>query len=945
MQKRRIAGGVIGLLAIVGAGWIGTSGDTGSDAEEPTIVTSTPHQSAADDAAPTRPTPTVAAGDADTNTVARAALPMLPTATSPAPLRRGDAWRLRKTVPGEVLVGLSRSADLPALTDVIDRWGYSVVRASDVVPAVRLSVPDGELVAAAQRLRRLPFVREVRPHGVTRGSGLLGSFLGGLFGGGSSETVDTDTTTAVCEWHGAWTYTANGSKGARMKVRSASCDADCTSCKVKGSPSRPSYSGLQWHLGCSGFGSFGAKGATGRGITVAVLDTGVAYENRWADGTMYALAPDLDHVWFQAPYDFVNDDSHANDDNGHGTQMTTLIAGFGGAFGFAPNVSIMPVKVLDADKVGTELELVEGIHWAVDNGADVINLSLTLPVDYPPSALLDEAVAYALSRGIVVVAATGNDGAEQVPWPAAFPGVVAVGASALDDVSSCSGSHLADYTNRSSRLDVALPSGTHGRDTDGDGYPDAAVSMTFAPGAPYYFDYWFNSGTSPAAAMASGVIALMLERGADPEDIPALMQSLSSAEGATVDHGNPNAPGLRVSKSVLDGSRLTARVTNPGAACGSRAHYSASPVGVLERDGDDLRARFAVEVIDEDLAPVSDALVVAQLSVGAAGSLSGVTDDDGVVTFVSDPLVTYEGGVAVSMRVESVSVPGCPGRLARPGVFARVEEATWILFENLHVGGSASDLVLLIDEAAAATLDGADPATQVPTYMSRSLGGSMASTPFVLLMDDAFLDATDQRASSAIFRTFGTGMAVTSLEVDRAFFDPTYVNTIDRKQVMTFGRVGGTGMAVTSRIAKDGAWLAEDTYTSRLQYDPAALVMKSGGDSESTVAVYDRAVLSPALEEGAVAPDAVAQAAAVGGTGMAVTSRVGTYALVYEPSVYDSQQTMYYRSVSTTGAGQDSSALVDRQPSGGLLGALFDLVEMLLSPLTNGAGWSCVSDY
>ncbi len=146
------------------------------------------------------------------------------------------------------------------------------------------------------------------------------------------------------------------------------------------------------------------------GITVAVLDSGVAYE-ALADGSgTYAQAPSLAGVPIVAPYDFVNDDAHANDDNQHGTHIASIIASDGAVEGVAAGVSLMPLKVLDAQNSGYELDLVEAIYWAIENGADVVNMSLSFPIGYVPSLALQEALSAAEAAGVVMVAAAGNDG-------------------------------------------------------------------------------------------------------------------------------------------------------------------------------------------------------------------------------------------------------------------------------------------------------------------------------------------------------------------------------------------------------------------------------------------------------------------------------------------------------------------------------------------------------
>lgn len=156
-------------------------------------------------------------------------------------------------------------------------------------------------------------------------------------------------------------------------------------CQVVMSPNDPLYS-LQWHLDNPEYGGINMESAwnlsTGAGVVVAVLDTGVAYENYDEDGDGnydYWLAPDLANTTFVPGYDFINNDSHPNDDDSHGTHVTGTIAQSTdnnlGVAGVAFDASIMPVKVLGG-LGGTAFSVANGIYFAADNGADVINMKI-----------------------------------------------------------------------------------------------------------------------------------------------------------------------------------------------------------------------------------------------------------------------------------------------------------------------------------------------------------------------------------------------------------------------------------------------------------------------------------------------------------------------------------------------------------------------------------------
>lgn len=196
----------------------------------------------------------------------------------------------------------------------------------------------------------------------------------------------------------------------------------------------------------------GAPG--GRGAVVAVLDTGVAYERRGR----FHRAPDLYPNRFLRGRDFVDNDAHPNDENGHGTHVTGTIAqrvnNGVGLTGLAYGAKILPVRVLDERGDGDAGSISRGIRYAARRGADVINLSLEFDEGIGAAQVPEivAAVRYAHSRGVVIFAAAGNQGSPAVAYPARTRYVVSVAGTTER---ACQ----ADYSNSGAGLDLAAPGG------------------------------------------------------------------------------------------------------------------------------------------------------------------------------------------------------------------------------------------------------------------------------------------------------------------------------------------------------------------------------------------------------------------------------------------------------------------------------------------------------
>lgn len=258
--------------------------------------------------------------------------------------------------------------------------------------------------------------------------------------------------------------------------------------------------------------------STGKGVIVAVLDTGIAWENH----DDFVQVPDLASQKFKHGWDFVNDDAHANDDHGHGTHVAGTIAqatdNAEGVAGVAFDATLMPVKVLDHFGGGNSADIADAIRWAADNGAQVINLSLG---GGGRSDVMERAVMYARNKGVVVVCAAGNGGRGVVEYPAAYPGSFAVAAVGPSGT-------RAPYSSWGKELDIAAPGGDKSQ-----GEAAGVVQNTIDPQDVAQTVYASYQGTSMATPHVAGVAALLYAAGAkNPDQVEkAIIMSAKPAAG------------------------------------------------------------------------------------------------------------------------------------------------------------------------------------------------------------------------------------------------------------------------------------------------------------------------------------------------------------------------------------------------------------------------------
>jgi serine protease len=304
------------------------------------------------------------------------------------------------------------------------------------------------------------------------------------------------------------------------------------------------------------------QGATSA-IVVAVLDTGVAYRGgtvrfsttnaiaqqvfpgRASVDITFAAAPELGpSSRFVFPHDFIFNDDTPLDLIGHGTHITGTIGQLTnngvGVAGMAFNVSIMPVKVIGdlwdfvfAQATGTDDTVAQGIRYAVDNGAKVLNMSIGRLG--PPSPVMQSALSYAVSHGAFVAVAAGNEfmSGNPVERPAdlgpQIEGVMTVGAIARNR-------QRAPYSNTGSYIEIVAPGGDQVADGQTGGilqqtFDEDFVFSSFGPRFDV-FVYAYDQGTSMATAHVTGMAALLMQQGiTDPAAIEAAIKRFATDRG------------------------------------------------------------------------------------------------------------------------------------------------------------------------------------------------------------------------------------------------------------------------------------------------------------------------------------------------------------------------------------------------------------------------------
>ena len=279
-------------------------------------------------------------------------------------------------------------------------------------------------------------------------------------------------------------------------------------------------------------------GHTGDDVVVAIIDSGVDYNHRDLKNQMWKNSQEIagdgidndenGYVDDVHGWDFTADDNKPLDENGHGTHVAGIVAAAQnsyGATGIAHDAKIMPVRVLDDAGDGDFSQLARGIYYAVDNGADIVNLSIGGEYNYSVRA----AIAYANANGVLVVAATGNGGLEQPLYPArhsaAMSNVISVGAHNTNDARAW----FSNYVGESGAIQVDAPG--------------VNVYSTLPNNG-----YGRYSGTSSSAPFVSGLAAMVLSVNA--EFSPSLVRHFI-VEGAIRDiSGSDSVGGIDAARTL-----------------------------------------------------------------------------------------------------------------------------------------------------------------------------------------------------------------------------------------------------------------------------------------------------------------------------------------------------------------------------------------------------------
>lgn len=454
-------------------------------------------------------------------------------------------------------------------------------------------------------------------------------------------------------------------------------------------PNDPDYNNASKVYGPQQISAPGAWDVTlGRSsVIVAILDTGL----------------DLNHPEFAGRilpgYDFVNNDADPTDDHGHGTHVAGIaVAGINngiGIAGIAGNAKLLPVKVLASNNTGWWSDVAAGVTWATDQGADVINLSI---VGSSSSTALQNAISYALSKGVAVVGSSGNENVSAPRYPASYDTVIAVGAT----------------TSTNTRWSLS----NYGTNVD-----------IMAPGSSVYSTHWsatsgstyrFLTGTSMAAPHVAGLVALMLSVNPNltVEEIRQILQSTATDMG---DAGYDSLHGYgKINAQTAVASVTPAAPVLPTTTMDVSLVVDGNGNGYVE-PGDKLR--YTIVVANNDATALNDVRVIGQ-PVAHSNYVAGTATVNTILVAdnTSPPAATVlpldEDGLNIgsipsqnSSRVTFDVTVNTPNPVTYSiSAEAQVQSAagTQIVSATLPIGGTACDLLFTSSAGGSAALSYAE---------------------------------------------------------------------------------------------------------------------------------------------------------------------------------------------------------------------------------------------
>ncbi|MGI8999798.1 MAG: S8 family serine peptidase [Candidatus Limnocylindria bacterium] len=535
--------------------------------------------------------------------------------------------------------------------------------------------------------------------------------------------------------------------------------------------------------------------ATGGSGIVAVLDTGVQ-----------ASHPDLAGRVLPG-YDFVNNDTNAADDNGHGTWVAGIIAanandGYGIA-GISWSDEILPVKIMTREGNGDTADLTSGIVWAANNGATVINMSVG---GFPSSPYVQDAVDYAWDKGVVLVGAAGNNGVQEDFYPAAFPNVVSVSATQVND-------EFSNWSSFGPKVDVSAPG--------------ASVQTTNCTVCTYadhntWGDHTYISGTSFAAPNVAGVVALIRAR--YPSDTPAQVVSRLIS---TVDDLGYSGTDIRYGSGRVNAFRALGGSTPAVAVSSGDAH---EPNNVLSA----ARPIPLGTATRPSIHPAGDVDVFA-VDVPRAGRLdvrvTGVTDTRvypwNRSALPIDPIVElYNASGTLLKRVDNVWEGGIELASVSIGAPTRIIVRVRNFYANGNrsaysvtptyvdtvapkvIARSPAPAAVNVARSAVATVSFDEPVSGVSSSSFRirdTVTGSIVPAAVTY-------DSSRREARAVVSSTLAPARAFT-VEVTSAIKDAGGNSTTATSWVFTTG-VTGFGDTAGSAFEYDIAWLAERGITA-----------------------------------------------------------------------------------------------------------------------------------